>query len=225
MRKNLISLLFILVLGAGMARGQGLWGGDLGAIAQQVQKSYEATQALRMDFVQETYVEVLEQKVNKRGQAQFKKPGKFWIRYEGSPARRYQSDGKKLWIYQEGESQVQTLKVDEGTVPSEALSFLGGFGQLTQDFAVEEVDSQKWKSLQAEKGSLQWMELTPLRKRSAIQWLVVGFDPQTHLAAEIYFLTDTGNLSHYRFSSVLANGEIGDEIFEFREKGVKAVTP
>ncbi len=225
MKKTLSLLLVSIVLGTGVQAGRRAWGEDLGAVAQQVQKTYESTQTLRMDFVQETYVEVLEQKVNKQGRAQFKKPGKFWIRYEGSPARRYQSDGKKLWIYQEGEPQAQMLKVDEGTVPSEALSFLGGFGQLTQDFAVEEVDPQKWKMLQAEKGSLQWMELTPLKKRSAIQWLVVGFDPQTHLAAEIYFLTDTGNLSHYRFSSVLANGEIGEEIFEFHEKGVKAVAP
>src|SRR5690606_35883412 len=97
-------------------------------LAGRVQAAYEATRDLSMDFVQETYVEVLERKVKKRGRALFQKPGKFAISYEGKKGREYLCDGKTLWIYRNGDKQVEVYGVNNERVPAEALSFLGGLG-------------------------------------------------------------------------------------------------
>lgn len=191
------------------------------ALAGKVQSAYESTKDLSMDFVQDTYVEVLERKVEKKGKAQFQKPGKFAILYEGKKGREYRCDGKTLWVYRNGDKQVEVYAVNDERVPAEALSFLGGLGNLTRDFAVETVDEKKWEHLGAKKGDLNWLELTPLKKRSQIQWLVMGFDPKTHLAQEVYFLTDSNNLSHYRFKKVEPNRGIPADAFEFSKPGIK----
>ena len=192
-------------------------------LAREVQQAYERIQDLEMDFIQVTYVQILEKKVRKSGRVRFKKPGMFSIQYEGRRGRQYYSDGKMLWIYQTGDGQVKVFTVDDERVPAEALSFLGGLGNLKKDFAVESVDPKKWEHLGAKKDNLGWLELTPLKKRSQISWLVMGFDPQTHLAQEVYLHTDSGNLSHYSFSAHKANQGIADGAFIFSKDGVKEV--
>lgn len=185
--------------------------------ADQIQKTYDQAQDLSLHFVQETYVAVLEREVKKQGSGQFKKPGKLRIDYAGENGRQYLSNGKTLWIFQKGDAQAQTVSLSDQEFPAEALSFLGGLGNLQRDFSVEEVDEKKWKSLNREKNGLRWLELTPLQKRSTIQSLVMGFDIGSALAKEIYLFTESGNLSHYTISEIKMNSGLSDTIFEFKK--------
>lgn len=193
-----------------------LWANNPEVLAQKVQDSYEKTEDLKMAFVQETYVKLLEQTVTKKGEAIFKKPGKFAIRYAGTRGKFYLSDGKHLWIGKKGDSKIQTQKIEEEDIPVEALSFLGGLGNLRRDFEVESVDPKKWKQFNRSEGTEQWLELTPMKKRSHIEWLVMGFDPKTFLAKEVYLYTDTGNLSHYTFSKIQANVGLSEQEFHLK---------
>ncbi len=183
---------------------------------QRVQQAYESAQDLRMDFAQKTYVAVLEKEVRKAGQAQFKKPGKFRISYAGERGRNYLCDGKTLFVFETGDKQVQKFPVDDDSVPAEALSFVGGLGNLEKDFAVEEVDAKKEALLKKEKGGLRWLELTPKKKRSSIEWLVMGFDKQSALVQELFIYTESGNLSHYIFEKVEANVGLVDSVFDLK---------
>ncbi|MFO1462927.1 MAG: outer membrane lipoprotein carrier protein LolA [bacterium] len=208
----------LAVLGLGFLVPAGLFAQSVSDLADRVQQTYEQAQDLGIDFTQKTYVALLEREVAKRGRATFKKPGKLAIRYEGERGRNYLSDGKTLWVFETGDAKPETYPLDEENVPAEALSFLGGLGRLKRDFAVEEVDPKKWAQLKAERGQLQWMELTPLKKRSSLQWLVMGFDPKTAYAREVFLFTDSGNLSHYVFDKVELNLGLGDELFVFKKK-------
>jgi outer membrane lipoprotein-sorting protein len=199
------------------------WASEVRELADRVQAAYEETRDLSFHFVQKTYVAALEKEVEKRGEAQFKKPGKFSIQYAGPRERHYLSNGKKIWVFRDGDDQVQVYQVDDDNVPAEALSFLVGLGNLKQDFAVESVDPKKWVCFKREPVSLQWMELTPLKKTSGLQWLVMGFDPATFLARETYLLTDSGNLTHYVFSDLKANAGLSEEGFEFKKAHMKEI--
>jgi outer membrane lipoprotein-sorting protein len=186
-------------------------------LVNDIQAAYEKTQDLQMDFSQKTYVALLEEEVQKKGQAQFKKPGKFRIEYQEKRGKTYLCDGKTLWIFRSGDDQVSQAPAGEENVPAEALSFLGGFGKLKDDFAVESVDPKKAEQLKIDQQNLQWLELTPLKKQSQIDWLVVGFDPQDRLARVLYLYTDTGNLSQYIFSKLRANQGLNEESFVYRQ--------
>ncbi|MCE9625782.1 MAG: outer membrane lipoprotein carrier protein LolA, partial [Deltaproteobacteria bacterium] len=143
---------------------------------------------------------------------------KMAIRYEGPQGRNYLSNAKTLWIFETGDSQAQSYPLNDETMPAEALSFLGGLGQLKRDFAVEEVDPKKWTDLKREKQGLTWLELTPLQKRSSLQWLVMGFDPESAQAREVFLYTDSGNVSHYIFEKVEFNPGLSDDLFEYKKK-------
>jgi outer membrane lipoprotein-sorting protein len=213
MVKRFLTFLFLLFPLAARAAGEA----SVSELADRVQSLYESAQDLSMDFGQKTYVAVLEKEVSKKGSARFKKPGKMAIRYEGEGGRNYLSDGKSLWIFESGDSQVQKMSVSETDMPAEALTFLGGLGRLKQDFAVEVVDPKKWKSLKRERQDLSWMELTPLNKQSGLAWMVMGFDGG-NLAREAFLSTDTGNLSHYTFDKVTLNQGLSDDLFKYSKK-------
>jgi outer membrane lipoprotein-sorting protein len=166
---------------------------------------------------QKTYVALLEKEISKKGSASFKKPGKMAIRYEGAQGRNYLSNGKTLWSFETGDPQVQKYPLNDESLDAEALSFLGGLGNLKRDFAVEEVESKKLSELKREKQGLKWLELTPLQKRSSLQWLVMGFAPDSALAQEVFLYNDSGNLSHYIFDKVELNPGLGDELFEYKK--------
>ena len=183
--------------------------------ADAIQKSYEQTRTLQMEFRQSTYVQLLEKEVHKAGSIYLKKPGKFAVLYDAaSGGRQYRSDGKKLWIGQAGDKQWQSYAIGDEEVPAEALSFLSGLGQLKRDFAVEAVDPKKWEQFQRAKDAQIWLELTPRKKLSQIDWLVMAFDPKSYLAQELYLMTDNGNMTHYRFEKLLRNIELGEEKFK-----------
>ena len=186
--------------------------------ADRIQQTYDQAKDLHIEFVQKTYVAILEKEVSKKGQAYFKKPNKMAIRYEGEQGRNYLSNAKTLWIFETGDSQAQSYPLNDDTMPAEALSFLGGLGQLKRDFAVEDVDPKKWANLKREKQGLTWLELTPLQKRSNLQWLVMGFDPENAQAREVFLYTDSGNVSHYVFDKVEFNPGLADDLFEYKKK-------
>lgn len=188
------------------------------ALTPEIQKAYEAAQDLTMEFTQKTYVALLEREVEKKGVAQFKKPGKFKIAYDETGGKQYLSDGKNLYVHVAGEAETQKYKVNDEILPAEALSFLGGLGDLSRDFAVEEVDPKKWESLKKEKSGLAWLELTPLKKRSSIKWLVMGFDKQSYLAQELFMFNESGNLTHYVFDRVTPNTGLTDDAFVLKKK-------
>ncbi|MCB1215036.1 MAG: outer membrane lipoprotein carrier protein LolA, partial [Deltaproteobacteria bacterium] len=169
---------------------------DLKSLSQQIQKRYEATQTSRFELNQKTYVQVLEKDIYKKAKATFKKPGKFILEYQDQNGRLYMSDGKKLWIYQKGDRQVQSYPLNDDNIPAEALSFLGGLANLEQDFAVEIPEDKKQKTFKLNP-QLKWVELSPLKKQSQIAWILLGVNPETFYTQELYLYTDSQNLSHY----------------------------
>lgn len=210
-------LLFMLFLLMGPVLGHATETLPPDRLVIAVQAAYEKTQDLQMDFSQKTYVALLEEEVQKKGLAQFKKPGKFRIEYKEKRGRTYLSDGKTLWIYRSGDDQVSKVNAGDENIPAEALSFLGGFGKLKEDFAVESVDPKKAQELKIDQKNLQWLELTPLKKQSQIDWLVVGFDSKDLLVRVLYLYTDTGNLSQYQFSNLRANEGLSEESFIYKK--------
>lgn len=215
MKRRFAPLLFFLMLLPPVSAASQVLSPD--KLVAAVQVAYEKTQDLQMDFSQKTYVVLLEEEVQKKGLAQFKKPGKFRIEYREKRGKTYLSDGKTLWILRSGDDQVTRVNAGEENIPAEALSFLGGFGKLKDDFAVETVDPKKAEELKIDKQKFQWLELTPLKKQSQIDWLVVGFDPKDMLARVLYLYTDTGNLSQYQFSNLRTNEGLKEESFIYKK--------
>lgn len=192
-------------------------------IVRQVQAVYEKAQDVSSEFSQKIEIKSLERTIEKTGKAFFKKPGKLKVEYDGEEGRSYTSDGSRLWIYDKGDTQVNVYKVSGETLPEEALAFLGGLGNIREQFKVSAPTANDRKSLKLQDG-LDWIALLPKNPESSLDRLVLGFDPQTHTVREAFMKNDTGNQSHYFFKNVLLNSNLGDTQFVFaKPAGVKEI--
>lgn len=192
-------------------------------IIQKVQSTYENAQDVSSDFVQQVTIASLERQIEKTGKTLFKKPGKFRVEYTGEEARLYVSDGKKLWMYDPGDKQVQVYEVSAKTIPEETLSFLGGLGNLKKQFQVSGLNATERKKIKANE-TLDWLLLIPKNPESTLDELLLGFDRTRYTITEAYLKNDSGNVSHYFFKNVTLNSGVKDSEFVFvKPKGVKEI--
>lgn len=161
--------------------------------------------------------------MEKKGKTFFKKPGKIKVEYSGESGRVYVSNGKKLWVYDAGDTQVNVYEVNAETIPEEALTFLGGLGNLRAQFKVSAVSKEEKTHLDIGE-NLDWLLLIPKNEKSKLDELILGFDKKTHLVNEAFLRNESGNTSHYFFKNVKVNNALADEEFEFKAgKGVKEI--
>ncbi len=192
-------------------------------IVQNVQKTYENAQDVSSEFSQKIVISSLEKEIEKTGKTIFKKPGKLYVEYDGEDGKLYVSDGKKLWIYEKGDNQVDVYSVSAQMLPEEALAFLGGLGNLSAQFKVSSLNKNELQKIKATP-NLDWLRLIPKNPKSNLEELILGFDPSTHLVTEAYLKNETGNLSHYHFKNVQLNQSIPDTKFVFvKPKGVREI--
>lgn len=192
-------------------------------VIKQVQSTYDQANDVSSEFNQQVLIKALERKVEKTGKASFKKPGKLRVEYEGDDGKLYLSDGKKLWVYEKGDTQVSVYKVSPQTMPEEALAFLGGLGNLRAQFRVSGLSENEKKSITANP-NLDWLLLIPKNPQSQMEELLLGFDKQAHTVTEAYLKNESGNASHYFFKNVKLNSNLPDSEFVFdKPKGVKEI--
>lgn len=173
-----------------------------------VEGAYRALQDLTAQFTQTTQVALVDRTVTRNGTFRFKKGGKLRIEYEGKEGKHYVSDGTTLWIYLPGDdASLQTFKVNDETVPKEALSFLSGFGKLTKEFSV--ASSAAFPDAPAGATALR---LTPRSGSRHFESLDALFGPD-HLLCELVIRNASGNVSHYRFKDIKTNAGLPDSLF------------
>jgi outer membrane lipoprotein carrier protein len=183
-----------------------------GGLADRVQAAYRKTDSFRADFTQQTKIEVLDRDVEESGELLFAKPGKFSIQYKGKNEREYLSDANTLWIYHPKDKEVEVIENVRDMVSKEALVFLGGLGEMTQEFKVSE-------------GKDGRLTLVPKSKSAPFSKLELTIDPQTSLVSEADLFPKSGNKSRYVFSGVRTNESVPPGRFIFKKSGVKEIYP
>ena len=174
-----------------------LRGGDL---ARRVQEAYRQAAVLRADFVQKTWVDLLEREIEERGDLTLARPDRFRIRYLGPHQRKYLSNGRTLWMVRPGEETERIVNL-EAAVSREALAFLSGLGEMGREFKV------------AEDRSRAALTLVPRSPESPFKKILLAIDPGTGLAREATLYPRRGNRSHYFFSRVRTGGKVSADEF------------
>ena len=173
-----------------------------------VESVYYALQDLSAKFTQTTEVALVGRTVTKTGTIRFKKGGMWRIDYEGKDGKSYISDGTTLWIFIPGDdASLQTFRVDDETVPKEALSFLSGFGRLRKEFDVTE--SGLFPDAPAGSTAVHLVPRSGTRHYESLDAL---FGPD-RLLARLVVKNASGNVSRYTFSGVKTNAGLPDRIF------------
>ena len=178
-------------------------------LVTEVQRAYQKNTQFRADFVQKTHIELLNKDVEEKGTMIFAKPSKFDIHYEGKQERRYICNGETLWIYHPKLQEVEVYSDVKDVLTREALSFLGGLGNMTQQFQVK-----------VEPNS--WLLLVPKNKKSPFKNIRLRIDPSSFLATEVVLSPRQGNESRYLLSRIQTPNSAVD--FEFQPPAGTEVT-
>lgn len=175
-----------------------------GGLVEKVQETYGKTGSFRADFVQRTFIEVLEREVEEKGSLIFARSGRFLIHYQGSRERKYISDGRTLWIHHPLEGEVEVYEKAGDLLSREALVFLGGLGEMEKEFKVTENGSDR-------------LTLIPRKKGSLFLKILLRVDPETGLVKEADLSSRSGNKSRYLFSSIRTNEPVSDGTFRYKK--------
>jgi outer membrane lipoprotein carrier protein len=186
-------------------------------IARKLQKKYAGTSDFAADFVQDTTVRAVDQRVTYSGRVYFKKPGKMRWDYNRPKGQTIVADGKFLWFYQPAEKQVIKSPFDSGFRSSLPVSFLTGVGNLQRDFVLELVPSEPGA------GSIR-LKAAPRGQDAGFGELELILHPKTLDIVEARVTDLTGNLTRIRLSNIRRQIGINDSLFSFRvPKGVEVV--
>lgn len=173
-----------------------------------VESAYRTLDDLTARFTQTTHVALVDREVTKKGTFRFKKGGKLRIEYDGKDGKSYVSDGTTLWIFIPGdEASLQTFKVDDETVPREALSFLSGFGKLTKEFEVS--PSQAFPNALRDTTALHLVPRSGSKHYDSLDALF----GQGHLLTDLIVKNASGNISQYHFTEIKTNSNLPDSLF------------
>jgi outer membrane lipoprotein carrier protein len=131
----------LLLPGVGAAADEaGTDGACAAAVAERVQRRYDAVRDLRARFVQRTtsvaFGSTPGATMESRGEVVFAKPGRMRWSYESPEPSLVVSDGQTVWIHDPGAQEAQELPLGPDFLSGAAIQFLLGDGRLADEFEV-----------------------------------------------------------------------------------------
>lgn len=111
------------------------------AVAERVQRRYDAVRDLRARFVQRSTSVALgsapASALETRGEVVFAKPGRMRWSYETPEPSLVVSDGKTVWIHDPAAKEAQELPLGPEFLSGAAIQFLLGDGRLADEFEID----------------------------------------------------------------------------------------
>jgi outer membrane lipoprotein carrier protein len=177
------------------------------AIADALQKNYDATADFIADFRQETEVKTLNRSLKAWGKVSFKRPGKMLWRYDEPKGQFVLADGQFLYFYQPEQNQIIKSPLKNAFRTDIPLSFLLGIGNLKKDFNAE---------LKATDETQYVLRLVSKGDSGGFGEILLGVNKNS---ADILWASvrdASGNLTTIRFSGMRKGVGLKDPIFALK---------
>ena len=172
-----------------------------------VQKNYEKVLTYEADFVQKSYIKMMDKTQDVKGTVSIKKPGKMKWSYGAPDTQILISDGSTLWLYVPDEEQATKVPIESIYSSNTPALFLAGKGKLMQTFNVESVN--------LDKDPIR-ITLTPKADDQALTRLQLFADKKNYQITGSTVYDKLGNKTEIRFSNIKTNREIPEKTFQFQ---------
>ena len=172
-----------------------------------IQNHYEKILTFEANFIQESYIRMMNQTQSVEGKVKIKKPGKMrWV--YGTPEEQVLiSDENTLWLYIPEEEQATKVPVESIYSSNTPALFLAGQGKLTEAFKVESVNQEKKKII---------VTLVPKTAQQGLARLVLFADKKNYQITGSTVYDKLGNRTEIRFNQIQVNHEISEEQFQLK---------
>ena len=170
-----------------------------------IQNHYEKILTFEANFIQESYIRMMNQTQSVEGKVKIKKPGKMrWV-YRAPEEQVLISDENTLWLYIPEEEQATKIPVESIYSSNTPALFLAGQGKLTQAFNVESVNQEKKKII---------VTLIPKTAQQSLARLVLFADKKNYQITGSTVYDKLGNKTTIRFNQIRINKKISEEQFQ-----------
>ena len=188
---------------------------DKKEVLNAVQKQYDKTQTFKADFVQKSYLKIMDQTQTAKGEVFIKKPGKMkWI-YKAPDPQIMTSNNNGIWLYLPEEKQVTKMQMENIYSSNTPAMFLVGKGKLSESFKVDSVMKVQ---------GMVTLTLLPRDAEMNIDRLLLFVDDKNYQITGSSVYDKLGNKTEILFSSILVNQAISDKFFDFKiPEGVDVV--
>jgi len=172
-----------------------------------VQKNYEKVLTYEAEFIQKSYIKMMDKTQDVKGIVSIKKPGKMKWSYGKPDTQILISNGNTLWLYVPDEEQATKVPIESIYSSNTPALFLAGKGKLTQSFNVESVNLDKNPLI---------ITLTPKADDQSLIRLQLFANKKNYQITGSTVYDKLGNKTEILFSNVKTNREIPEKTFQFQ---------
>jgi len=206
-------IIFLGIVALGLPGAALATGGDT-ATLDAIQKKYDETRSFTAKFVQKSYLKIMGQSQEAKGEVAIQKPGKMKWDYRAPDRQILVSNDDGLWLYLPEENQVTKMQVESVYSSNTPALFLAGEGRLRESFHIESTtkDENGWTVV-----------LMPKEADNNIDRLILFTDNSYQIVGSSVY-DKLGNKTKMRFSNIQINPDISEETFQFRiPEGVEVI--
>ncbi|MCX7856734.1 MAG: outer membrane lipoprotein carrier protein LolA [Deltaproteobacteria bacterium] len=194
-------ILLLILLGSSYAENIG-----------DIKEKYYTIKTFKSQFAQTIFVANVSSTREFEGDFYYKKERGFLWLYKKPRMRYFLFDGKYLYQYDEEKPFILKEKLDENKSGNLFFDLIEDLGNLDMHFVVRERGVEK---------NYQVLNLEP-KKEGMIKSVRIWFGKELKLD-KIEILEKNGNRNLLTFRSVVLNGQIDDEKFEFKNEKRKEI--
>lgn len=176
-------------------------------ILNSVQKQYDKTLTFQAEFVQKSYLKIMDQTQTAKGEVFIKKPGKMKWNYKAPDPQILTSYENVIWLYLPEEKQVTKMLMEDIYSSNTPIMFLIGKGKLSETFEVQKVSRTLGRIT---------LTLLPKDAEMNIDKLLLFVNDKNYQITGSSVYDNLGNKTEIQFYSIRVNEEISDEFFNFK---------
>ena len=177
------------------------------AALDAIQQNYEKVLTFEADFIQKSYIKMMDKTQDVKGTVSIKKPGKMKWDYGAPDTQILISNESTLWLYVPDEEQATKVPIESIYSSNTPALFLAGKGKLTQAFNVESVNLDKDPIS---------ITLIPKADDQAMTRLQLFANKKNYQITGSTVYDKLGNKTEIRFSNIKTNREIPEKTFQFQ---------
>lgn len=184
-------------------------------VAKQLQKTYERTDSIKVDFRQVTTNPMSRRVRRGSGVLVIAKPGLMRWDYGPPEPKVLICDGKKIIMYLKNEKQMITSAAEDYLRSDVTYAFFTGKGNILKDFDILTPDS----NLDIGAGELDpetyLIKMIPKVAHPQVEYLHVWVAKKTFLIERLQIVDQFGSVTDLYFSKIKRNKKISPDYFKF----------
>ncbi len=184
---------------------------SIGEVIQKLQISYEKTEDLKADFIQEAAIKSIKHTQREEGRVFFKNPKSMLWEYTKPQGKKLVINNQMAWLYIAKEKVAYKQKSESIFQSKFLINFFAGTGKLKDDFIIKYAEPKS-----VDKDGNYLLVLIPREKTASCNLVKLTIGKNNFYILQISFDDVMGNSTTLKFSNISVNTGLTQKKFQFK---------